>query len=228
MQKSRFDGQALLERIIDEKLLTARGAYGFWPAASQGEDVILYAEDGSGDIAARFSFLRQQTQHVDERPNLSLADYVAPQNGRVPDYVGAYAVTAGIGAEELAREYEAAHDDYHAIMTKALADRLAEAFAEYLRCFRDPATIHATCEDYRAGATIDLVHDDADGGRAIDCPLLVLWGSAGKNARHFDFLSIWRERANDARGRGLDCGHFLAEEAPDETLAALSEYLVSD
>ena len=125
-------GQALLERIIDEKLLTARGAYGFWPAASQGEDVILYAEDGSGDIAARFSFLRQQTQHVDERPNLSLADYVAPQNGRVPDYVGAYAVTAGIGTEELAREYEAAHDDYHAIMTKALADRLAEAFAEYL------------------------------------------------------------------------------------------------
>ena len=125
-------GQALLERIIDEKLLTARGVYGFWPAASYGDEVVLYAEDGSGDVAARFSFLRQQTQHVDERPNLSLADYVAPQNGRAADFVGAYAVTAGIGAEELAAEYEAAHDDYHAIMTKALADRLAEAFAEYL------------------------------------------------------------------------------------------------
>ena len=124
-------GQTLLQRIIDERLLTARGAYGFWPASSDGEEIVLYAQDG-GDVAARFSFLRQQTRHVDDRPNLSLADYVAPFNGRVTDYVGAYAVTAGIGAEELAAQFESEHDDYNAIMTKALADRLAEAFAEYL------------------------------------------------------------------------------------------------
>jgi haloacetate dehalogenase len=102
-----------------------------------------------------------------------------------------------------------------------------EAFAEYLRCFRDPATIHGTCEDYRAGATIDLVHDDADGKRKLDCPLLVLWGAAGKNARHFDFLSIWRQRAGDVRGGGIECGHFLPEEAPDETYAALREFLAA-
>jgi haloacetate dehalogenase len=102
-----------------------------------------------------------------------------------------------------------------------------EAFAEYLRCLSDPAAVHAMCEDYRAGATIDLVHDRSDAARKLGCPLLVLWGAAGKNARHFDFLAVWRERADDVRGRGLACGHFMAEEAPDETYAALREFLAA-
>jgi 5-methyltetrahydrofolate--homocysteine methyltransferase len=115
------DAQRLLDRIVEERLLVARGVFGFWPASSDGDDVTL----GDG---TRFSFLRQQTDYGDSRPNRSLADYVAPDG----DHLGAFAVTAGLGAEELAASFEAEHDDYHAIMAKALADRLAEAFAEYL------------------------------------------------------------------------------------------------
>jgi 5-methyltetrahydrofolate--homocysteine methyltransferase len=114
------DAQRLLDRIVDEKLLTARGVFGFWPAHRDGDDVVL--------DEARFSFLRQQSDYGDSRPNRSLADYVAPEG----DHLGAFAVTAGIGADELAARFAAEHDDYHAIMVKALADRLAEAFAEYL------------------------------------------------------------------------------------------------
>jgi len=118
------DAQGLLDRIVDEGLLVARGVHGFWPAVSEGDDVVVAGEDG----ATRFCFLRQQSAYGDSRPNRCLADYVAPAG----DHVGAFAVTAGIGVDELAARFEAAHDDYDAIMTKALADRLAEAFAEYL------------------------------------------------------------------------------------------------
>ena len=96
-----------------------------------------------------------------------------------------------------------------------------QAFAEYLRCFSRPETIHATCEDYRAGASIDLEHDEADLERRIACPMLVLWGAKGKLDRTFDVVAEWRARAGDVRGEALPCGHFLAEEAPDETLAAM-------
>jgi 5-methyltetrahydrofolate--homocysteine methyltransferase len=115
------DAQRLLDRIVAERLLTARGVFGFWPAHAEGDDVVV------GDT--RFCFLRQQTDYGDSRPNRSLADYVAPAEG---DHVGAFAVTAGIGADELAAQFAAEHDDYHGIMVKALADRLAEAFAEHL------------------------------------------------------------------------------------------------
>ena len=98
-------------------------------------------------------------------------------------------------------------------------------FDEYARCFRDPAAIHASCEDYRAGATIDLRHDAADPNARVSCPLLVLWGERGGAAeRRFDFLEIWRERAHDVRGHAISCGHFLAEEAPDETHQALNDF----
>ena len=99
------------------------------------------------------------------------------------------------------------------------------ALAEYKRCFRDPAAIHATCEDYRAAAGIDLEHDAADLGRRVACPWLVLWGAQGVVARSYDVLALWRERADQVEGRALPCGHFLAEEAPEETLAALEEFL---
>ena len=100
-----------------------------------------------------------------------------------------------------------------------------EAFAEYLRCFRDPATIHATCEDYRAAASIDLAHDDADMDRKITCPVLALW--AGKGAMHkmYDVLATWRERATNVSGKALPGGHFLPEETPEETFAALKAFL---
>ena len=95
------------------------------------------------------------------------------------------------------------------------------ALAEYERCFRDPATIHATCEDYRAAATIDLAHDAADTGRKIDCPLLVLWGEKGVVHRFFDPFADWNSVASDVRGKALPSGHYLAEEAPDATSAEL-------
>jgi haloacetate dehalogenase len=101
----------------------------------------------------------------------------------------------------------------------------AAALAEYKRCFRDPATIHATCEDYRAAAGIDLEHDRADLNRKLACPLLALWGAEGVIERSYDVLEIWRERARDVTGKALPCGHFLAEEAPAETLDALLDFL---
>ena len=124
--------QALLKRIIDEKLLTARGVYGFWPANTDEDDIVVYKDDSRRDELVRLPMLRQQEVIADKRPNRSLADFIAPRDSRVPDYIGLFAVTAGLGADELAKHFERDHDDYNAIMVKALADRLAEAFAEYL------------------------------------------------------------------------------------------------
>ena len=95
---------------------------------------------------------------------------------------------------------------------------------EYVRLFSDPACIHATCEDYRAGASIDLVHDRADLQRKIDAPLLVLWSGKGLVGSAYDPLACWRERAADVRGFAIECGHFIAEEKPDETIQALREF----
>ena len=122
----------LLKKIIDEKLLTARGVYAFWPASADGDDILVYADDTRRGELERFPMLRQQEVMPDQRPNLSLADFIAPRESGVPDYLGMFAVTAGIGADTLARKFEQDLDDYNAIMVKALADRLAEASAEYL------------------------------------------------------------------------------------------------
>jgi 5-methyltetrahydrofolate--homocysteine methyltransferase len=124
--------QALLEIMAADPRIRAQGVYGFWPANTDGDDVVVFRDDARRVEIARFPMLRQQSVIADGRPNRSLADFVAPRSSGAPDYIGAFAVTAGIGAEELSREYEAAHDDYNAIMVKALADRLAEAFAEWL------------------------------------------------------------------------------------------------
>jgi haloacetate dehalogenase len=96
-----------------------------------------------------------------------------------------------------------------------------ELYAEYLRCYRDPATLHAMCEDYRAGASIDLTHDKADLGIKIKCPLLAIWGSKGAMDPLYDVLETWRERASDVRGRSLPGGHWLPEQLPDELSAEL-------
>ena len=101
-----------------------------------------------------------------------------------------------------------------------------QAMAEYERCFSNPGTIHASCEDYRAAASIDLEHDAADIDHRITCPLLALWGSRGVLERHWDVLTAWRERADDVRGRSIESGHFMAEEAPDETIREITRFLV--
>jgi 5-methyltetrahydrofolate--homocysteine methyltransferase len=126
------NGQTLLRRMIDEKWLTPRGVYGFWPAASDGDDIVLFEDEDRSEERARFNLLRQQAEIADGTPNRSLADFIAPSNSDHRDYLGAFAVTSGAEADELAAGFEKDLDDYNAIMTKALADRLAEAFAEYL------------------------------------------------------------------------------------------------
>lgn len=126
------DAQAMLKRIVNEKLFVAKGVVGFWPAQRRGSDdiVVFSAEEGRSDEEiALLHHLRQQTDKPNDQPNFSLADFVAPE-GTVTDYLGAFVVTAGLETEELAKDYDSQHDDYNSIMIKALADRLAEAFAE--------------------------------------------------------------------------------------------------
>ncbi|WP_044874600.1 methionine synthase [Pseudomonas sp. LFM046] len=125
------DAQAMLKQLIEGKLIKARAVFGFWPANQvDHDDIEVY--DGHGKPLARLHHLRQQTIKPDSKPNFCLADYVAPKESGITDYVGGFITTAGIGAEELAKQYEAKGDDYSAIMVKALADRLAEACAEWL------------------------------------------------------------------------------------------------
>lgn len=126
------DAQAMLQKIIDEKWLTARAVFGFYPANSRVDDVVVYADESRTNETAVLHHLRQQNIKPPGRKNYCLSDYVAPDNLAVNDYVGAFAVTAGIGIEEHVKRFEAEHDDYQSIMIKALADRLAEAFAECL------------------------------------------------------------------------------------------------
>jgi haloacetate dehalogenase len=102
-----------------------------------------------------------------------------------------------------------------------------EVFAEYLRCFRNPETIRATCDEYRAGATIDLVHDRADRGRRIEMPLLVLWGQRSSQGSGYDVLAVWRDHAETVSGRPIESGHFLPEEAPEDTYRALQGFFAN-
>ena len=123
---------AMLDELIAGGKLTASGVYGLWPANSEGEDIVLYTDAERSAELVRLPMLRQQRVKADDKPQYSLADFVAPRESGLTDHVGAFAVTAGIGAQEIAAAYEGAHDDYSAIMVKAIADRLAEAFAEML------------------------------------------------------------------------------------------------
>jgi 5-methyltetrahydrofolate--homocysteine methyltransferase len=152
------DATRLLDRIVAERSLTAHGVYGIWPAHQDGDDIVLYADAGRTRELTRFPMLRQQGVLPDGKPNRSLADFVAPRESGLADHVGAFAVTAGLGAEALVARYEAERDDYHAIMVKALADRLAEAFAAWLhaRVRRDWG--HGTPEDTTAEAAIAERH----------------------------------------------------------------------
>jgi 5-methyltetrahydrofolate--homocysteine methyltransferase len=123
----------LLKRIVEQKLLTANAVVGFWPAARVGsDDIAVYSDESRSNVIATLHHLRQQTEKPDGKPNASLADFIAPQGNGTRDYIGGFCVTTGIGVDEIVAEFTAKHDDYNGIMLKALADRLAESFAEYL------------------------------------------------------------------------------------------------
>jgi 5-methyltetrahydrofolate--homocysteine methyltransferase len=126
------EGNALLDFIIEKKLITARGVYGLFPASAIGDDVELYADNMREELLERFHFLRQQSNKEGREPCRSLADFIAPKETGLPDHIGAFAVTSGIGLKELCDGFRAKNDDYNAIMAEAIADRLAEAFAECL------------------------------------------------------------------------------------------------
>jgi 5-methyltetrahydrofolate--homocysteine methyltransferase len=127
------EANALLDEIVSRRLLRARGVYGLFPANAVGDDVELYTDASRSRVRSRFHFLRQQTEKKDKRePHRSLSDFVAPKTTSFPDHIGAFAVSTGFGLRELCDSFRAKHDDYNAIMAEALADRLAEAFAEYL------------------------------------------------------------------------------------------------
>jgi 5-methyltetrahydrofolate--homocysteine methyltransferase len=126
------DAQKLLREIVQKKLVTARGVYGFYPANSVGDDIEVYGDESRSHVLTTFHTLRQQSEKPDGQYNLALADYVAPKSTGLRDYLGAFAVTAGVGLDALCTRFEKDHDDYNSIMAKALADRLAEAFAEWL------------------------------------------------------------------------------------------------
>jgi 5-methyltetrahydrofolate--homocysteine methyltransferase len=126
------NAKTLLARMVDKRLIHAFGVYGFFPANADGDDVIVWEDETRVRERARLHFLRQQTVKADGEPQLSLADFIAPRDAGIVDFIGGFAVTAGIGLEALVQRFEADHDDYHAIMAKAISDRLAEAFAELL------------------------------------------------------------------------------------------------
>jgi 5-methyltetrahydrofolate--homocysteine methyltransferase len=126
------EANALLDTIIEKNLITARGVYGLFPASAVGDDVELYADNAREKVLERFHFLRQQSNKEGSEPCRSLADFIAPKETGLPDHIGAFAVTSGIGLKELCDRFRAQHDDYNAIMAEAIADRLAEAFAECL------------------------------------------------------------------------------------------------
>jgi len=127
------DASVMLERIVNEKWLTAKAVIGIFPANQvDDDDIEVYTDDSRKEVRMRLHHLRQQTQKADDKPNYSLADFIAPKSSKIKDYIGAFAVTTGIGIEKKLKEFEKQHDDYSAIMLKALADRLAEAFAELM------------------------------------------------------------------------------------------------
>ncbi|MEA2927907.1 MAG: 5-methyltetrahydrofolate--homocysteine methyltransferase, partial [Hyphomicrobiales bacterium] len=126
------DAQAMLRKIVDEKWFRAAGIVGFWPANAVGDDIAVYADDARGEPAHMLHTIRQQLARREGRANVALADFVAPKDTNKPDYIGAFVVTAGIGEDVIADRFKHANDDYSSIMVKALADRLAEAFAERL------------------------------------------------------------------------------------------------
>ena len=157
------DAQVLLNKISDEKLLQAKAVFGVFPAGSAGDDIEVYSEESSKNVLVKLYYQRQQIRKSAGKPNYCLSDFIAPKNSGKSDWIGAFAVTAGIGVKYLAEQYEKQHDDYSAIMVKAVADRLAEAFAERLhQRVRQEFWGYATDEDL---SNDDLVKEKYNGIR---------------------------------------------------------------
>ncbi len=126
------DARAMLDKIVKENWFTANAVFGFWPAQAQGDDILVFADEARGEPVAALHGLRQQLSKREGRANIAISDFIAPRDSGLKDYIGAFTVTAGIGEDEVADRFKRANDDYSAILVKALADRLAEAFAERL------------------------------------------------------------------------------------------------
>ena len=151
------DAQKLLQEIIKTASLQPRAVYGFWPASAVGDDIEVFADGSRRSLIATFHTLRQQLRKADDESNYALADFIAQTSTGVPDYLGAFVVTAGTGLDELCANFEKDHDDYSSIMAKALADRLAEAFAEWLH--------KRVREEWGYGRGEDLSHEDLINGK---------------------------------------------------------------
>jgi 5-methyltetrahydrofolate--homocysteine methyltransferase len=171
------DANALLDRMIEKNLITARGVYGLFPASAVGDDVDLYTDETRGKVLERFHFLRQQANREGSEPCRSLADFIAPKETGLPDHIGAFAVTSGIGLKQLCDRFRAENDDYNAIMAEAIADRLAEAFAECLHkrvrdewgygrdeCLSYPDLIHEKYRGIRPAAGYPACPDHTEKG----------------------------------------------------------------
>jgi 5-methyltetrahydrofolate--homocysteine methyltransferase len=195
------DANEMLDRIISEKWLTATGVYGFFPAASDGDDIITFTDESRTERGPVLHQLRQQGKHREGVPNRSLADFVAPLTSGLADHVGGFAVTAGIGLEERVLAFKADHDDYDAILLEALADRLAEAFAERLhQRVRKEFWGHAAEE---ALSQDDLLHERYTGIRPAPgypaCPdhteKLTLWqlldAESATGIRLTESMAMW-------------------------------------
>jgi 5-methyltetrahydrofolate--homocysteine methyltransferase len=146
------DAQAMLKELLGGGRLRARATWGLFPANAVGDDIEVYTDEERSGLRATFPMLRQQVERSEGEPHQCLADFVAPRESGLVDWIGAFAVTAGLGADELAAEHERAHDDYRGIMVKALADRLAEALAEWLH--------RRVREAWGLGDGEDLSHED--------------------------------------------------------------------
>ena len=233
-------GKELLGRIVSDKLLEVRGVYGFWPAQQQGDDIVLFSDQGGREEAARFPMLRQQRDTGGDDPLLSLADFVAPPDSGVHDTVGAFAVTSGGGVDELAAAFMRDHDDYHAIMVKALADRLAEAFAEYLheRARRDwgygreenltheariagkyrgirPAFGYPACPDHSQKRTLFTLLDAAAAGITLT-ESCAMWPASSVSGLYFAhprarYFTIGRLGRDQVEDYARRCGMSLLE-----------------
>jgi 5-methyltetrahydrofolate--homocysteine methyltransferase len=207
------DAQGLLDRIIAEKWLTARAAFGLFPAnALEYDSIEIYTDESREEVLATLDFLRQQKQKPPGRPNRSLADFVAPRNTGLEDYIGLFAVTTGLGADEVALRFEEDNDDYNAIMVKALADRLAEAFAELMHW-----RVRTECWGYAADEDLDneaLIREEYRGIRPAPgypaCP------------EHTEKRTLWRllDVENNA-------GIMLTESCAMSPGAAVSGYYFS-
>jgi 5-methyltetrahydrofolate--homocysteine methyltransferase len=156
------EGNALLDRIIEKSLITARGVYGLFPANAVGDDVEVYADCTRANVIERFRFLRQQSDWGGNEPCRSLSDFIAPKETGLSDHIGGFAVTSGIGLKELCDRFRADNDDYNAIMAEAIADRLAEAFAECLHKRAREEWGYGCCEGL---SNVDLIHEKYRGIR---------------------------------------------------------------